>query len=52
MHLSKCKNISKDDNVVLYKPRSDLKGSVICHFGEIHSQKISLEDRITIRPID
>ena len=42
----------KDDNVVLYKPRSDLKGSVICHFGEIHSQKISLEDRITIRPID
>ena len=42
----------KDDNVVLYNPRSELEGSVICHFGEIHSDKINLENRINIKAID
>jgi 2-aminoethylphosphonate-pyruvate transaminase len=37
-----------DDNVVLYSPRSDLTGSVICHFGEIHSDQVNLVNKINI----
>tara|TARA_Y100000768_G_scaffold521_1_gene385 strand:+ start:19975 stop:21282 length:1308 start_codon:yes stop_codon:yes gene_type:complete len=39
---------AKDSKVVLYNPRSELKGSVICHFGEIHSDRIDLKNRIEI----
>ena len=42
------KIIAKDNNVVLYSPRSELSGSVICHLGEIHSEKIDLDNRIKI----
>ena len=38
--------ISKDENVILYTPRSKNNGSVICHFGEIHSDEIKLDTRI------
>jgi 2-aminoethylphosphonate-pyruvate transaminase len=35
-----------DDNIVLYAPRSDLSGSVLCHFGEIWSPEVRLQERI------
>ena len=41
----------KDEGVVLYQPRSKLKGSVICHFGEVHKDTINLENRISVLPI-
>jgi len=40
--------VARDDNVVLYSPRSELSGSVICHFGEIHSDSINIDKRIKI----
>ena len=38
----------KDDNIVLYTPRSELEGSVICHFGEIHYDEINIINRISV----
>ena len=35
------KIIPKNKNVVLYKPRSEIKGSIICHLGEVHLKKSS-----------
>jgi len=40
--------IPKDSDIVLYSPRSELSGSVICHFGEIHTDKINILDRIDV----
>jgi len=40
--------IPKDSEIVLYSPRSELSGSVICHFGEIHTDKINILDRIDV----
>ena len=37
-----------DNNIVLYSPRSELTGSVICHFGEIHYDQVELCNRISI----
>mgnify|MGYP000853316353 CR=1 FL=1 len=39
---------SLDNNIVLYSPRSELSGSVICHFGEIHSDDVKIDTRIEI----
>ena len=41
--------ITNDNNVVLYSPRSELSGSVICHFGEIHSDNVEMVNRIRIK---
>ena len=41
--------VPNDDNIVLYSPRSELSGSVICHFGEIHTNILNINDRITIK---
>ncbi len=41
--------VTKDKNVVLYSPRSELKGSVVCHFGEVHSENIEIDKRISIK---
>ena len=41
--------IAKDDNIVLYSPRSKLSGSVICHFGEIHHDDVNLHKRIEVK---
>ena len=38
-----------DDRIVLYSPRSELSGSVICHFGEIHTNIVNINNRITIK---
>jgi cytidyltransferase-like protein len=38
----------KDSEIVLYSPRSELSGSVICHFGEIHTDNINIHKRIDI----
>jgi 2-aminoethylphosphonate-pyruvate transaminase len=45
------KIVPNDDSVVLYNPRSNLPGSIICHFGEIHSNRIDLENRINVTKI-
>ena len=42
------KVIANDENIVLYKPRSVLSGSIICHFGEIHHDKVNLLNRISV----
>jgi 2-aminoethylphosphonate-pyruvate transaminase len=36
-----CKIKSRDPRVILYKPRSDLEGSVLCHLGEVHLGRYS-----------
>ena len=41
--------VPNDDNIVLYSPRSELSGSVICHFGEIHTDIVNINNRITIK---
>ena len=43
--------LPNDDNIVLYTPRIDLSGSVICHLGEIHHGKVQVTDRITVKDI-
>jgi len=43
--------VPSDDNIVLYSPRSDSPGSVICHFGEIHKDSMRLTERIQVNPI-
>ena len=40
--------IPNDKNIVLYSPRSELTGSVVCHFGEIHSDNVEMINRIKI----
>ena len=42
---------SKDDSVILYTPRSELPGSVICHLGEIHHDELNILKRISIESI-
>lgn len=32
----RCMVFSKDERAILYSPRSDLVGSVVCHLGEVH----------------
>jgi cytidyltransferase-like protein len=38
-----------DDNIILYSPRSELSGSVVCHFGEIFHDKVAIHTRISVR---
>ncbi len=42
------KIIAKDKHTVLYSPRSDLNGSVICHLGEIHQPTVNCHHRISL----
>ena len=37
-HINK-KVIAKNNNVILYKPRNNLEGSIVCHLGEAHLKK-------------
>ena len=37
----KIKVRAKNKNVILYKPRNDIGGSVVCHIGEVHLGKKS-----------
>ena len=39
-HVTK-KIFSKNKSVILYKPRNNLEGSVVCHLGEAHLKKFS-----------
>ena len=39
-HITK-KIFKKNSNTILYKPRSKLKGSIVCHLGEVHLKKKS-----------
>ena len=41
--------VPNDDDIVLYSPRSDLSGSVICHFGEIGTDSLQIGNRIDIK---
>jgi cytidyltransferase-like protein len=38
----------QDNNIVLYTPRSELSGSVLCHLGEIHSDNIEIVNRVKV----
>jgi cytidyltransferase-like protein len=38
----------QDNNIILYTPRSNLTGSVLCHFGEIHTDDVKINHRITV----
>jgi len=40
--------VAEDDDIVLYSPRSELSGSVICHFGEIHHDVLNITNRISV----
>ena len=42
---------ARDNDVILYSPRSKLSGSVICHFGEIHHDVVKIDQRIDIKPL-
>tara|TARA_B100000795_G_C22784688_1_gene434038 strand:+ start:163 stop:1467 length:1305 start_codon:yes stop_codon:yes gene_type:complete len=42
------KVVPNDDNIVLYSPRSELNGSVICHFGEMHHDELRIDKRIRV----
>jgi len=33
-----CNIVSDDPSVVLYRPRNNLAGSIVCHLGEIHKE--------------
>ncbi|MDA8755350.1 adenylyltransferase/cytidyltransferase family protein [Candidatus Pseudothioglobus singularis] len=44
------KVIPHDNNIVMYSPRSELNGSVICHFGEIHYDQVNIDKRISVDP--
>ncbi|MDC0931517.1 adenylyltransferase/cytidyltransferase family protein [Methylophilaceae bacterium] len=37
-----------DSNVVLYSPRSNLSGSVICHLGEVFHDHVNIDNRIKV----
>lgn len=39
-HVTK-KIFTKNKNVILYEPRNNLSGSVVCHLGEAHLKKLS-----------
>ena len=41
--------VQNDNNIILYSPRSELSGSVICHFGEINSDTVNINNRITVK---
>jgi glycerol-3-phosphate cytidylyltransferase len=41
--------IPNDSNIVLYSPRSELRGSVICHLGEIHQEKVNIVKRTKVK---
>jgi len=34
-----CNLVTKDKRVVFYKPRINLRGSIVCHLGEVHLAK-------------
>jgi len=39
---------AKDNNVVLYSPRTEMLGSIVCHLGEVHHDEINLIQRIHV----
>ena len=41
-----------DDQVVLYSPRSDQPGSIVCHLGEVHQEEVYLNRRIRVTPLE
>jgi len=45
------KVIATDDQVVLYQPRSNLPGSIVCHLGEVHKSSVTMLNRIEINPL-
>ncbi|RKZ50765.1 MAG: hypothetical protein DRR16_11990 [Candidatus Parabeggiatoa sp. nov. 3] len=42
---------AKDDKVVLYSPRSEMPGSIVCHLGEVHHDEINLIQRIHVEEL-
>lgn len=44
----RCKITAKDKRAILYTPRSDLGGSVVCHLGEIHLGRAARGDILAV----
>lgn len=40
-----------DDNIVTYTPRSNNKGTVVCHLGEIHKDSCEISNRIGFKDL-
>jgi 2-aminoethylphosphonate-pyruvate transaminase len=50
-HVS-CRLTSDDERAVLYKPRDDIGGSVVCHLGEVHLERQARGKILEILRID
>lgn len=46
------KVMPNDKAIVMYSPRSNLPGSVVCHFGEIHHDEVNIGNRISIEKVN
>jgi cytidyltransferase-like protein len=40
-----------DDQTVMYTPRSDLPGSIVCHFGEVHHDNVQITHKLKIKEL-
>jgi aspartate aminotransferase-like enzyme len=47
----RCKIISKDERAILYSPRTDFGGSVVCHLGEVHLGRAACGDILSVLEI-
>ncbi len=43
---------AKADNVVLYAPKTEMLGSIVCHLAEVHHDEINLIQRIYVESLD
>jgi len=43
--------VKNDNNVVLYTPRTELDGSVVCHLGEIHQNNVKVASRFFVKDL-
>ena len=44
------KVIPQDDNIVCYRSRANIEGSIVYHLGEIHGDSVKIGDRILVEP--
>ena len=40
--------VKLDENIVAYHPRNNKPGTILCHLGEVHSDRLLIGDRIDI----
>lgn len=44
----RCNIVAKDSRAILYKPRSNFDGSVVCHLGEVHLRRAATGNIISV----